>query len=197
LEKIFKNKEVSDFVRIGLLLFLFAYILFRILGSMDLFIEEINCGAEKVVVVDNKEYFLANSYRFDNANGRSSERAFEGSYSVKLTPQNQYGLSITLGKTNPQDVYEGSVWFYENKTEADTTGWPFLVACIGKQFWKGTTEIVQKKDGWGKLEFKITIPDSVYKDPLVVYCWNNTKNTVYFDNMTIRRKNCMKFLRQQ
>ena len=197
MEKIFKNKEISDFVRIGLLLFLFAYILFRILDSMDLFIEEIHCGAEKVVTVDKKEYFLANGYRFDNANGRSSERAFEGSYSVKLTPENQYGLSITSGKPAAQEVYEGSVWFYENKIEADTTGWPFLVASIGNQFWKGATEIVQKKDGWGKLEFKITIPEGVYNDPLVVYCWNNTKNIVYFDNMTLRRKNYMKFFRQQ
>lgn len=196
MKRFFKNREVSEFGRMGLLLMVFIYIGIRIMDSTGLFVEELKCGVETTAYKDNKEYFEASGYRFDNANWRTNERALEGFYSVKLTPENQYGFSITLGTPKAKEEYEGSVWYYVEKTSADTTGLPFLVATIGKSFWKGATEVVQKKDGWNKLEFKIIVPDSVYKDPLVVYCWNNTKNAVYFDNMTIKRHNYLKFFRQ-
>lgn len=196
MRSIFKNKEIIEFWRLLLLFMLFIYILIPVLNAAGVFTEELGSGAETTVLKDNKEYFDANGYRFDNADRRSKEKAFEGSYSVKLSPEDQYGFSITLGTPKAKEEYEGSVWFYEEKISADTSGWPFLVAAAGKQFWKGATEVVQTKKGWEKLEFKITIPDGVYTDPLVIYCWNNTKNVVYFDNMTIKRQNYWKFFRQ-
>jgi hypothetical protein len=191
-----KNKDVKDLVRVGLLIMLCIYIVIRIMSSTGMFMEELRCGAETVAIVDGKEYFEANGYRFDNAAGRTNEQAFEGQYSVKLTPEREFGFSITLGTPKRKELYEGSVWFHEDKISADTTGWPFIVVTIGKHFWQGTIDVVQKKNGWNKLEFNIVVPDSAYTDPLVVYCWNNTKNNVYFDNMTIKRKNIKKFFRR-
>lgn len=194
---IIRNIQTNNFIRNTLLIALLIYIVFRILGAMNFFVEEINCGAEKVVEKDKKEYFSANGYRFDNAIGRSNEKSFEGIYSVKLTPDNEFGMSITLGTPKPKEEYEASVWFFENKTSLDTMGWPFLVASVGKEFWKGTIDIVERKNEWSKLHLKIIIPEEEYnQDPLVIYCWNNTKNDVYFDNMTIKRKNYWKFFRQ-
>ena len=192
-----KNRNLRDFLRVGLLLALFAYIAVRIMSWTGLLTEELNCGAEKTVIVDSNEYFEVNGYRYDNANGRTTEKAFEGRHSVKLTPENQYGFSITLGTPKRKELYEGSVWFREEASSTDTTGWPFLVVTIGKHFWQGTIDVVQKKNGWNKLEFSITVPDSAYNEPIVVYCWNNTKNVVYFDNMTIKRKNYKKFFRKE
>ena len=196
LKMFFNNKNVNDFVRGCLLILLFCYIAIRVLDSMGVFVEEINCSVENVAKQGDKECFMANGYFYDDAFGQSNEKAFEGNYSVKLTPEHQYGFSISLGIPKAKEVYEGSVWFYEIKISLDTAGWPYLVSAIGNQFWKGAKDVEEKKNGWGKLEFKIIIPDSVYKTPLMVYCWNNTKNIVYFDNMTIKRKNYMKFFKQ-
>jgi hypothetical protein len=190
-----KKNMWSDFIRISLLILLAGYIVFSVLDAMDVFVEEINCGAEKIVEKNKKIYFIANGYRFDNANGRSKERALEGEYAVKLTPKNEYGFSITLGTPQAKEVYEGSVWFYKEKTISDTIANPFLVASVGNQFWKGTMDVVETRNGWEKLDFKFTMPDGYYHDPLIVYCWNRTKKTIYFDNMTLKRRNVFKFFK--
>lgn len=196
LKNILSDADVNQFLRICLLLLLFGFIIFRILDYTGFFIDEINCGAETIVTKDQKECYEANGYRFDNADGRSTEKAFEGNYSVKLSPQNQYGMEIKLPIPKRKEEYEASVWFYEQKVSADTSGWAFLVAAIGNNvFWKGQIEVSERKNGWGKLNLKFTIPDGIYTDPLVIYCWNNTKNDVYFDNMSIKLKNYCKIFK--
>lgn len=196
LNRIFKNNVINDFVRISLLIILFGYITFRVLGSLGGFTEEIYCGAENTAGTGNNEHFEANGYPFDNANGRSEEKALTGKYSVKLSPENQYGMLIKLGIPKSNEEYEGSVWCYIQNDVIDTVGLEYLIAASGNQFWKGATEFVEKKNGWGKLYFKIIMPNENYTEPLVIYCWNHSKNIAYFDNMTIRRKNYWKFFHQ-
>ena len=194
---VFQNKTLNQFVRVALLLVLISYIIFRVMNFLGFFIEDINCSAEKTVIREDKEYLVSdNGYRFDNSFGRTDEKAFEGKYSVKLTPEFQFGMSITFDTPKGGEEYEASVWCYENVTSADTAGWPFLVATVGSQFWKGTIDVTEKKDGWGKLHFKFTIPPADYKDPVVIYCWNSSKNTVYFDKINIKRKNYWKYFKQ-
>ncbi|MGZ4048896.1 MAG: hypothetical protein ACXVPU_01005 [Bacteroidia bacterium] len=191
---VFNDKDVGRFFRVCLFLIICGYILFRILDFTDFFIQEIHCGAETTVIKKEKAYFFADGYTFDNAEFRSTEKAFEGNYSIKLSPQNLYGMTITLGTPKEKEVYEASVWFYENKLSEGITGPPSLVASIGKNtFWKAAAEVVERKDGWEKLDLKVIIPDGIYNEPLVIYCWNKTKNDVYFDNMTIRFKNYCKY----
>lgn len=196
LNNIFKNKEINDFVRISLLLILFGYITFHVWGSLGGFTEEIYCGAESTAGIGINEHFEANGYSFDNAYGRSEEKALTGRYSVKLTPENQYGMSIKLGIPKPNEEYEGSVWCYIQNNVIDTIGFECLVVASGNQFWKGATEFVEKRNGWGKLYFKIIMPNKKYTEPLVIYCWNSSKNITYFDNLTIKRKNYWKFFNQ-
>lgn len=192
---IHRTKKIEYAVRIILLTGISIYILCRILYSIGFFKEQIRCGAEKIVIRKEKHYYGADGYRFDNANYRSSDMAYEGSFSVKLTPENQYGFSITLGTPKTGSEYLASVWVHENKISADTNGYPFLVASIGTQFWQGATEAIETNKVWYKLQLNITVPDGSYEEPLVIYCWNNTKNEVYFDNMIIERNNYFKFFK--
>ncbi len=197
LNSVSANKTIIPFVRVLLLLMLIAYIVFRILYFLGFFMEDINCSAEKVVVKENKECLISdNGYRFDNSIGRTDEKAFEGKYSVKLIPESQYGMPITFDVPKGGEEFEASVWCFEQVTSADSAGWPYLVASVGLQFWKGANDVSDRKDGWTKLHFKFTIPPANYTAPVVFYCWNNTKNAVFFDNLTIRRKNIWKFFKQ-
>lgn len=195
LANIFKSRNEYEFIRICILIFLVTYIVFQVLDSADMFIEKIDCGAETLIEQGGKQYFEAGSYRFDNALGRSDEKAFEGKYSVKRTSEEPYGFSITMGTPEGKDELEASVWCFENKNIAHVTEGPTLIASSGEKFWKGTAEAVENKDGWSKLDLKISIPDGHYDAPLVIYCWNNTKNVVYFDNMMIKRRNFLKLFK--
>ena len=192
----FKNKTLIQTVRVALLFMLILYIVFRIMYFLGFFIEEINCGAEQTITKENKECLVSdNGYGLDNASGRTDEKAMEGRYSVKLTPENAFGMSFTFDIPKGGEEYEASVWCFENFTSTDTSSYPFLVAAVGSQFWKGVTNVSEKKDGWGKLHFKFTVPPATYKDPVVIYCWNSKKNVVFFDNMKIKRKNYWKFFK--
>lgn len=190
-----KNKEIKQFVRITLLLVLFIYILFRILDFLSFFKETIICDVEKTIIKADNEYFEANGYAFKDAFNRSTEKALSGTHSVKLSPENQYGMSISLEVPKPNEEYEASVWCYVQQNIKDSTGLTTLVASSGNKFWKGAFEFIEMKDGWGKLYLKFTMPNEKYTDPLVIYCWNNTKNVAYFDNMTIVRKNYWKYFK--
>ena len=196
--RLFGNKELNNFVRITLLLAIAGYLLFKILDSYGFFIEQITCDAEEVVKKNDKEFLASNvGYLFDKTKGRTNERAFEGNYSIKLTPTNQYGMSITFDTPKDNEEIEASVWYNMHKISPDTSGYAFIVVSVGKNFWKGGYEAIEKKNGWGKLSLKVTIPKANYHDPIVVYCWNSTKNDVFFDNMTIKRNNYFKFFRQE
>ncbi len=190
-----KNEKVESALRMCLLGVLILYVLIRMLSTFNVFKEVITCGAEDTTIKDDKEYFEAGGYLFDNANNRTTEMVFEGKSAIKLIPESQYGFTISLGKPGAGKKYEASVWVHEDKISSDTSGSPMLVSSIGDKFWQAATDVVDTKGPWVKLHLKITIPNETYNEPLVIYCWNSTHNSVYFDNITIERNNYWKFFR--
>ena len=194
---IFKSKEFIQFIRMAFLLTLICYLIFRVTDSLGFFIEEIKCGAEQVVKKDSTERLVSSGgYLFDNINGRTNEKSFEGSWSIKLTPENGFGMAIKLDIPPDKEEMEATVWRFIDKVSADTSKYAFIVASIGNTFWKGSCVGEETKNGWEKLHIRFTVPKGNYHEPLSFYCWNNTKNIVYFDNMTIKRKNYWKFFKQ-
>ena len=156
---IFKNKAFLQLVRVLLLLVFSVYLIFRVLYSFNFFMEEISCGAEQIIKKGDKEYLVSNvGYRYDSSIGRTDERAFEGKYSVKLTTVNPYGMSITFDEPRDDEEMEASVWCYMNKISADTTGYAFIVAKVDNSYWNGSYDVRERKNGWGKLSIKFTIP---------------------------------------
>jgi len=192
---ILKNSSFRQFLRVALLIIILFFIVFKIMSSLNLFTEELTCNAEEVVMNANKEYLLAKNFGIVNESGRTNEMAYEGKYSVKLSPDNQFGMSFTLDVPKAQEEYEADVWCHMEKISSDSAGYGFLVASIGTVFWKGANEPIEKKNGWGRLHLKFSIPDGIYKEPLVIYCWNSSKNVYYFDNISIKRNNVWKYFK--
>lgn len=185
-----KNKALFDFLRITLLIFIGLYIIFSIANFLDIFIENITCGAELFETKnDGGTCFVSNEgYHYDNANRLTTEKSFSGNYSVKLTETDQFGFSITLDIPKPNETYEMSVWLC-NTFNKDSSGFATIVASSGQELWQGAFNVIDEKLGWKKISTKFIVSDKHYTQPLVIYCWNNTKNDVFFDDMTITRKN--------
>jgi len=191
-----KNKTLFDFLRITFLILIGIYIIFSIANFLDIFIENITCGAELLEAKnDGETCFVSNEgYHYDNANLLTTEKVFSGNHSVKLTETDQFGFSITLDIPKPNETYEMSVWLY-NTFNKDSSGFATLVASSGEELWQGAFNITDEKLGWQKISMKFSVPNKQYDHPLIIYCWNNSKNDVFFDDMTIARKNWKIILR--
>lgn len=176
------------------MLFIAVYILFRILDTFDLFIETIDCGAEQIETGKKNSYYIANGYAFDNAYYQSTEKVFEGNYAIKLDPTTPFGFSITFDVPLSGEKFEATVWAYADSLRKED-GFFSLVATSGDKFWICSTDVLEQKNGWQKLSINFAIPDKIYTDPIVFYCWNNSKRVVFFDNLQIKKKNYWKYFK--
>lgn len=189
-----KDSSLIYLIRIIFVLLIVVYILFRILDTFDLFIETIDCGAEQVETNEKNSFYVANGNAFDNAYYQSTEKIFEGKYSIKLDPTTPFGFSITFDVPLSGDKFEASVWAYSDSVGRDN-GFFSLVATSGDKFWICSTDVLEEKNGWKKLSINFVMPDKIYNDPIVFYCWNNSKGVVYFDNLQIKKKNYWKYFK--
>jgi hypothetical protein len=69
-----------------------------------------SCNADSVA--PDKSFFYSNNKDqvFYNVDTRTSEKAFSGKYSVKLTPDKPYGMSTSFKNINKGDLFETTVW---------------------------------------------------------------------------------------
>lgn len=130
-------------------------------------------------------YFYSTDKRFliSRVQFRTNEMARSGEYSVRLTPEHQYGADFRM-RARPQDVYVLSVWRYPAVSEGR------LVFSAEKEndFYRAFRTVTEKdENGWGKIEAEITIPHGIAQ-PFKIYLWNPGSEPVYFDDITITKQ---------
>ncbi|MFH0894250.1 MAG: hypothetical protein V2A54_07430 [Bacteroidota bacterium] len=135
-----------------------------------------NTDESKVNFIDQTgKYFLS------GVNQKSKETSKSGNFSVKLTPESQYSLAIKI-KTHPGYFYIINAW---RKSDTEKS---CIVTCAqdqSKYYTSGANILEKQNDGWEKIQFSTTIPKE-YPDSLIhIYFWNNSKSTVFFDDVTI------------
>ncbi|NOZ35306.1 MAG: hypothetical protein GXO80_08410 [Chlorobi bacterium] len=142
------------------------------------------CNAEKT---SSDNQFFIDKYNskitYANAVTKSSERAYRGKYSVKLDSIHQFGMSINIKNVKPGDKFRLSVVKYGNPKA-------FLIASIGNGYYEKFGENKfkpTKKKGWNKIETIIQVPYNIKYDELSVYVWNASGETVFFDNLKIKK----------
>nr|WP_319270604.1 CotH kinase family protein [uncultured Draconibacterium sp.] len=122
---------------------------------------------------------------FSNTNTQSDDEAFSGTYSSKLYPGNKYGLTTELPDVKPDDYLEITVW------RKSPNGGGVVVADGGeKGIYEASKDVIQRgKDGWEKIYLEYYVPPNFTSDTVKIFAWNNTADTVFFDDLQIKHQN--------
>lgn len=132
-----------------------------------------------------KNKFLAEDgrYVFSFPNTQTNLDKLEGDHAVLLQGDNRFAGGIDFwAKAN--ETYEVSVW----KKPVDARASLVFAAPNPKTYYV-QQENVQRIDslGWGEIRFRATVPDTAGHRQYRVYVWNKTSDTVFFDELRIRK----------
>lgn len=143
------------------------------------------CDAEQTTD-DNRRFVEKNGkdLLFSNTNTQSEDVAFSGIYSSKLYPGNNYGLTTELKNVKPDDYLEITIW------RKSPNGGGVVVADGGeKGIYEAAKNVIQKgKDGWEKIYLEYYVPPNFLADTVKIFAWNNTPDTIYFDDLEIKHQ---------
>ena len=144
------------------------------------------CGAETISSHLRRPVFRSGNTIITGGDLQSSEYAFEGEHSVKLTPEKQFGLSFEIPNLKGHEQITISVWRYAKGEDASPG---IIVGNIKGQYWEDCPQVVEEKNGWQKVECVLDPTFSCRGKDLSIYCWNRGIYPIYFDNMevTIRK----------
>ena len=137
----------------------------------------IKCNAEKWE--DQKFLDETGLYELSNANGRTTEESRSGSYSLKLTKENRYGMTIVLHNINSDDYFRISAWQKGNGSICASDDIPdsfFLAA---------QNPVETDSAGWQRLTLEFYVPYDYKKSEIKILLANFGEQPVYFDDLII------------
>lgn len=171
------------FLSMGVLLYFFAYPAIILKKDKNADPNVILCDAETTF----RGEFIYNGKRFTGGDFQRDKYARSGKYSCFLWAADgqQFTLGHKLTNVQPGDIYEYSVWYYQDKGHTQA----FIVASNDEEkYYKATGKQTQKdKRGWSQLLFTDTIPANFKSDHLSIYVYTNGEADTYFDDLKIRK----------
>ncbi|MFA4853402.1 MAG: glycosyltransferase 87 family protein [Bacteroidales bacterium] len=112
---------------------------------------------------------------------QSSEKAFSGKYSSKLTGEKKYGMTYIIGQVRTGEHYRVGIWRYNNNKDAQLV----VSARNGDDFYVFENKTVNENNSWGEIVIDIVVPEKLNNKELRIYAFNNTGKPAYFDDLTI------------
>ena len=144
----------------------------------------VTCGAEKRTV-DGKEFYAENdsTFRFGGGKLQTTREAHSGKYAVMTTRKKAFAFTFHIPRVNGDAYYKISVW---RKGKNSQKGVLVATSKRIKDLYITTAEPVKKdKNGWEKLEMDLFTPPTFSGKELMIYVWNNSNDTIYFDDLRI------------
>jgi len=151
-------------------------------GDIDI---DIFFSAEKLTETGDNLYADNDSaFIFKGAKFRSNLASFSGVYSYLTSPKNAFALGIHIPTVRPDNYVTIGVWKKGHSLKAH------LVASgiTPDLLYHSTNLAVEQKDGWEKLELDFFLPPNYTDNELKIYVWNNSGDTVFFDDLSINIK---------
>jgi hypothetical protein len=140
------------------------------------------CDAEKTEKQGNKTYFVKGKNRFKDGNLRSSDFAFAGKYSVKLTKKSPYGMGMVFENVKPGDYFLIRVW---RKSKIGTG--EIMLGSADPKFKLSTgTSTKPGENGWELLQLTATVPNGFKSGEVKIFLYNNDSEPAYFDNFKVK-----------
>jgi len=119
------------------------------------------------------------SFKFGNVEARTSEVAFSGEHSLKLSPENRFGFTSEF-RAGADEYIKVTAW----RKSSDNNG--LVVIDCGEGYYNAGKFVVEKsEDGWEKIFLEVFTPPHFLLGKVKVYVWNNSQEPVYFDDIQI------------
>ena len=167
----------------------------QVIGGLFMILSLISC-MEKKKVNPGRDFFsdlegitsdgasfstTDTSYRLGSAHLRTTRESHSGKFSIKLTPDEQYGLKCTLPVVSADEYFDLRVW----KKGPEDAG--VLVADIlDNEFYQASRMVAEADSGgWELIRLEFFIPPTISEAEMVIYVWNPDTATVYFDDLHI------------
>jgi uncharacterized membrane protein len=135
----------------------------------------------------DQKYFTSsnNKVLFECGVLQSNEKAHSGNYSIKLTEENPYGMTIVLQNVFKSNKIEISVWRYA----PDGNGLIIASARNPAIYYNAEIEEMQSDQrGWKLYRKTIDVTKNLPNNELLIYLWNQGNTPVFFDDLKIVRK---------
>lgn len=138
------------------------------------------CDAE---YKDENDNFSCGDILLKHGETQSSEQAYSGKFSSKVTRDNQYSFSINYKNFQPNDKINVSAWVkgIEHKDV-------FLAVqgIEGYKFYKQSNDDITNENGWRKKYLEFNIPKDYPSDSIKVFAYTSNKNNpAYIDDFEI------------
>jgi hypothetical protein len=138
---------------------------------------------------------LSEYFDFENSGdaSTSSEKAFSGKKSSKLSPTLEYGFGVNhlLGDIPSYKKLTSVSLVFECITENMDTSALYVFAINDKNgkniYWNGVPIRSMKKDSWSNdsIHFKIKPEFLIPENAITFYAWNRNKKIIFIDDLTI------------
>lgn len=138
------------------------------------------CDAENVV----EENFVTAGHIVGNGYTQSDEKSYSGKYSSKVTPQQKYGMTITIPTPAQNTKYVVSVRRWTQSPEQSAIA---VSGNEGSNFHIQTSETSEKnREGWELLKLDFNLPNDGSVTSLKIYPYSFDKKSIsYFDDLRI------------
>ena len=139
------------------------------------------CDCESISTDGKAFVSTSGKFIFEKAYLRSSEKAYDGQYSVKLNADNPYALDIKL-KVKKNDYIKTFLW----RNSPDNKGSIVLTDGIPNGIYRAGSTAFRIQDGWQRINLNFRIPVNFQGEEIHLYLWYNGKDSCYFDDFEIR-----------
>ena len=142
----------------------------------------VKCDAEKLTA--DKKSFLSNSgnYTFSGGKQQTQLEARSGKHAVMATKKFPYVFSFLIENAGADKFLKVSAW------RKSKSGKGVLVVSdnTSKKLYQVASKVRERDDnGWEKLEMEVFTPPNFVNEDVKVYCWSNSGDTVFFDDIKI------------
>lgn len=118
-----------------------------------------------------------------NVETRTGELKFAGKYSVKVTSQNPYAMTVEVS-----DVCIGEEYFLSVKRKG-SHGRIVASGLKSKDFYLSEQSVTKDSvSGWDSLSMNFIVTQQLRRNKLKIYLWYGNQDSSYFDNFRIIRK---------
>lgn len=147
------------------------------------------CDAE-ILNKKGDKFLTDTASLLDGGKLQTDKEARSGSYSVLTIPKKAFAFSYHIKNTGPDWYFKLSVW----RKSKDGRGVLVAAAKDPKDLYIASSNAVKiDENGWEKIELEVYTPPNFNYSELNFYVWNNSEDTIYFDDISIKRLSGKKY----